>query len=88
MPAFFNDLVTVTLAARPARGKRQQHLFFRINVRIDPDGFFFLFARLGKYFDAVNRMRPAAVAFITEKPLPGFSSDGAKTQSQQTQEAF
>jgi len=36
----------------------------------------------------MNRMRPAAVTFITEKLLSGFSSGDGKTQGQQTQEAF
>jgi hypothetical protein len=33
-------------------------------------------------------MCPAAVTFITEKLLLGFSSGGGKAQGQQTQEAF
>ena len=85
MPAFSDDLVAVTLAARQARGKGQEHFFRSVNVRINLDGFIIFFARLGEQLETVNRMRPAAVAFITEKLLPRFSGISGKTQSQQTQ---
>ena|SRR4030042_1235950 len=85
MPAFVNDPVAVTQAARPARGKRQKHLFGGVNIRINLNRFGVFLARFGEQPETMNRMRPAAVTFVTEKLLPGFSSNGGKTQGQQTQ---
>ena len=84
VPASCDDPVAVTLAAGMLRGERQEHLFGRIDVRIDHDSFFAFFARPGQQFDAVNGMCPAAVAFVAQKLLLGLARSGDKTRRQQT----